>query len=612
MAAPLLSPSLDNFGMTPFGSDEPSVIRFGTRGSRLALEQSRQVLERFHEFYPERATELVVVETQGDLDRISSLQEIGGRGVFTNAIERAVFEGLVEGAIHSAKDVPTALEPTAPLVAIPLRDDPRDALVTRHRTTLSALPPNPVIGSSSRRRAVQIRLLRPDARIVNIRGNVDTRLRKSEADDLDGVVLAAAGLHRLGLADRIDEYFSVEDVVPSPGQGAIAVQSRIDDDASEILATLNDISISGPVGIERAFLAAVGVGCTAAVGALAIPTGEAIRFIAMLSDDAGTQTSRRDVMLKAGDAVEHATDLADQMKHEVDGRHRSIHQGVEAPTEDPWHGARVVVTRPRHLAGQLLEILEQRGVTALAMPLIRIEPLENPASLDAALRGAATGQFDWIVFTSANAVAAVEARLDAMGLDPASFRGLRVAAVGFATASAVTELGFPLTLSGSGSTAADLAREILAQAAPGDRILYPRSQLGRDDLITILERAGLKVVAIDAYRTMSEEHFDPELVAQVKRGEIDAITFSSPSSVQSLTTLVGDAPCILESVPAICAGPITAAAARDAGLFVAATSVNPGPEAMAQAVVDSLSHTSACAARLGSQIDLDQDGIEAL
>ena len=123
-------------------------------------------------------------------------------------------------------------------------------------------------------------------------------------------------------------------------------------------------------------------------------------------------------------------------------------------------------------------------------------------------------------------------------------------------------------------------------------MLYPRSQIGRDDLVLALEGAGHEILAVDAYRTVSEDSLDPRLVDQVKRGEIDAITFSSPSSVQSLTSLVGAAPCVLASVPAICAGPVTAAAARDAGLYVAATSANPGPEAMAQAVFDSLVRTS--------------------
>lgn len=582
---------MDKPGMMPGGSIEASPIQIGTRGSRLAIEQSRLVLARLHEFYPERATELVVVETQGDLDRVSSLQEIGGRGVFTSALERAICDGAIDGAIHSAKDVPTTLDPAVPLLAFPLRDDPRDALVTRHHSTLIALPPNPIIGSSSRRRAVQIRLLRPDARIVSIRGNVDTRLRKSENEDLDGVVLAAAGMHRLGLADRISQYFAPEDLVPSPGQGAIAIQARIDAVAASILASLNDCAISSQVNIERAFLAAVGAGCTAAVGALAVPNGQSFRFLAMLSDEAGVRTTKKEVVLTPGDAMDHVAALALEMKREVDGAPREFFFGAGEVVRPTLQGARVIVTRPRHQAGQLLEILEQRGATAFAMPLIRIEPLENPAPLDGALQDAAAGIFHWIVFTSVNSVAAVAGRMETLGLDPAAFANLRVAAVGSSTASAALAAGFIAPLTGTESSAAALARAIVARADPGERVLYPRSQIGRDELVATLEAAGLSVDAVGAYRTVSEENIDPQLVDQVKRGDIDAITFSSPSSVHTLTTLVGNVPSILGTIPAVCSGPITAAAARDAGLFVAATSLSPDPEAMAQAVADSIGRT---------------------
>ena len=218
---------------------------------------------------PARTVEIRVISTEGDVDKTSPLTEIGGRGVFTNAIEAAILRGEVDAAIHSAKDLPTALHPAVPIVAYPDRDDPRDVLISRHGTTLDLLPPHPVIGTSSRRRDAQILRLRPDARIVNIRGNIDTRLRKAEGPEFDGIVLAAAGIRRMGWQDRISEYFPVERVVPSPGQGAIAIQARAGSDAAAVLETIDDPSVSTPVGIERAFLAAIGAGCTFPVGAYA-------------------------------------------------------------------------------------------------------------------------------------------------------------------------------------------------------------------------------------------------------------------------------------------------------------------------------------------------------
>src|SRR5918997_7220433 len=258
--------------LTPPFPDRP--IRFGTRGSALALAQTNLAADRFRAAHPERVVEVHVISTEGDVDKTSPLTEIGGRGVFTTAIEAAILRGEVDAAIHSAKDLPPALHPAVPIVAYPDRDDPRDVLVSRHGVTLERLPAHPLIGTSSRRREVQILWLRPDARIVNIRGNIDTRLRKAQGPEFDGIVLAAAGIRRMGWHDWISEYFPVERVVPSPGQGAIAIQARAGSDASAVLETIDDVSVSTAVGIERAFLAAVGAGCAYPIGAYAVESEE--------------------------------------------------------------------------------------------------------------------------------------------------------------------------------------------------------------------------------------------------------------------------------------------------------------------------------------------------
>ena len=233
--------------LTPLFPDRP--VRLGTRGSALALAQTNLTADRFRAAHPGRAVEVHVIATEGDVDKTSPLTQIGGRGVFTNAIEAAILRGEVDAAIHSAKDLPSTVHPAVPIVAYPDRDDPRDVLISRHGTTLDLLPPQPVIGTSSRRRDAQILRLRPDARIVNIRGNIDTRLRKAEGPAFDGIVLAAAGIRRMGWQDRISETFSVERMVPSPGQGAIAIQARAGSDAATLLQTIDDPSVSTPVDI---------------------------------------------------------------------------------------------------------------------------------------------------------------------------------------------------------------------------------------------------------------------------------------------------------------------------------------------------------------------------
>ncbi|MCA9877042.1 MAG: hydroxymethylbilane synthase, partial [Thermomicrobiales bacterium] len=179
--------------MTPLPDDTVTPLRLGTRGSALALAQARTVATRVAVRHPEVRTETVGIATQGDIDKVSPLTELGGRGVFTNALERELAHGQIDAAVHSAKDLPSQVSVDLPIVAFPEREDPRDVLVSRHGLALLQLPPHPVVGTSSRRREAQIRRLRPDARIVSLRGNIDTRLRKAFSADYDAIVLAAAG-----------------------------------------------------------------------------------------------------------------------------------------------------------------------------------------------------------------------------------------------------------------------------------------------------------------------------------------------------------------------------------------------------------------------------------
>src|SRR5829696_7341254 len=388
---------------SPF-PDRP--IRFGSRGSALALAQTHLAADRFRAIHPRLAVEVHVISTEGDVDKTSPLTEIGGRGVFTTAIEAAILRGEVDAAIHSAKDVPSALHPAVPIVAYPDRDDPRDVLVSRHGTTLDLLPAHPLIGTSSRRREVQILRLRPDARIVNIRGNIDTRLRKAEGQAFDGIVLAAAGIRRMGWYDRISEYFPVERVVPSPGQGAIAIQARAGSDAAAVLAAIDDPFVSTPVGIERAFLAAIGVGCTFPVGAYATPSDEGYRLVAMLADATGERVAFADERLASGEERDHAAEIAACLQAEIGKtpRARSWHGSNGEREVGALKGARVVVTRPRRQAGPLIAALLRQGAEPVPLPTIRIEPIGDTARLDLAIEESRQRAFDWCVFTSANAV----------------------------------------------------------------------------------------------------------------------------------------------------------------------------------------------------------------
>ncbi|GAB3590327.1 hydroxymethylbilane synthase [Angustibacter peucedani] len=243
-------------------------LRLGTRRSRLALAQSGQVAEAVRAATG-RDVELVEVTTEGDVSR-EHLTQIGGTGVFAAALRRAVLDGHVDLAVHSLKDLPTAPEPGLVVAAVPARSDARDVLVARDGLTLGELPAGAVLGTGSPRRAAQVLALGLGLEVVPVRGNVDTRIGLVAEGTVDGVLLARAGLLRLGRADDATEVLDPLQVLPAPGQGALAVECRADDaELVAALAALDDPDTRAAVTAERALLAALEAGCTAPVGALA-------------------------------------------------------------------------------------------------------------------------------------------------------------------------------------------------------------------------------------------------------------------------------------------------------------------------------------------------------
>jgi len=244
------------------------ILKLGTRGSALALAQATTVAGLLRARHPGLVVHVVTMTTRGDVRRDVPLAALGGRGVFTAEIEHALRAGEVDLAVHSCKDLPSELAADMRLGALLPREDVRDVLVSRDGRGLRALAPGARVGTSSPRRAFQLRAARPDLEILDVRGNVDTRLRKVERGDYDAIVLAAAGLRRLGLADRIVEWLDVGDVLPAVGQGAIAVEVRADDARTlSLVAAMDDAPTRVAVTAERAFLARLGAGCMAPTGA---------------------------------------------------------------------------------------------------------------------------------------------------------------------------------------------------------------------------------------------------------------------------------------------------------------------------------------------------------
>lgn len=272
-----------------------SNVRIGTRGSKLALWQANHLADLLRQKHPGIEIELETIKTTGDrvLDR--PLAEIGGKGLFVKEIEDALLSGRIDLAIHSLKDVPAELPPGLGLVTFLPREDPRDALCVRGRKNLAELPEGAHVGTSSLRRQVQLKRARPDLRISPLRGNVDTRLRKLDDGEYDAIILAAAGLKRLGLDGQIGELVSTETMIPAVGQGILAIEARLEDmETRHLLGPLNDSEASEAARCERALLAGMGGSCWLPMGAHARQAAGGLLLTAFVSSIDGSCFLRHD------------------------------------------------------------------------------------------------------------------------------------------------------------------------------------------------------------------------------------------------------------------------------------------------------------------------------
>ncbi|WP_028845607.1 hydroxymethylbilane synthase [Thermodesulfovibrio thiophilus] len=237
-------------------------IIIGTRGSKLALWQANWIKDKLERLYPDLVIEIEKIKTTGDKITDAPLSRIGGKGLFVKEIEEALFKSRIDIAVHSMKDVPAELPEGLHIAAICERENPRDAIISNNNKSLQELPDGAVLGTSSLRRTVQLKAIRTDFNIKPLRGNVDTRIKKLKNGDFDAIILAMAGIKRMGLENLITEVISEDTMIPAIGQGAIGIETRVDDEfINEIIKPLNHEDTAICVRAERAFLSIMGGGC---------------------------------------------------------------------------------------------------------------------------------------------------------------------------------------------------------------------------------------------------------------------------------------------------------------------------------------------------------------
>lgn len=545
-------------------------VAIGSRGSALALAQARLVHEAFAR--EGQVSRVVVIETEGDR---RAPDTAWGEGAFVAAIERALLAGHVDIAVHSAKDVPTREDSRLRIGAYLPRADPRDALVVRadaKEQRLDDLPPASRVGTDSPRRTGFVLARRPDLEVHPLHGNVDTRLRRLDSGETDALVLASAGLDRLGLGDRIAERLEPSILPPAPGQGAIAVQARSDDARTlALLAKLDDGHTRLAVEVERAFLSASGGGCRSPIGALATIEG---RDIVVLGGYARTDGSETVVARRRGPAAAGSL-LARELAAELD---------AGAGSRGTWRmtAGRVLVTRAAAQADELVSNLRQAGLDVVHVPTIAVDLGSPGGDLDAAVRRLAS--YAWVVITSANGARAI---LDSAVRTMTGLNAPSWAAIGPVTRTVLEHEGIEIAFEPSPSNSATMAAEVPIEA--GDRVLVVRGDLADEDLALALRTRGAEVKDVIGYRTReAPEDSRPLLRRALEEGLFDAVVFTSGSTVRGLVALADAESRPVTSIPAVCIGPETAGEAGRTGFRVVAVSATRDAAGLAAATTAAL------------------------
>ena len=296
---------------------QTTTLKIGTRGSPLALAQAGETRARLMAAHalPETAFSIEVISTSGDRIQDRPLSEVGGKGLFTKEIEEALLSGRIDIAVHSSKDMATRLPDGLELSAFLEREDPRDAFVGRASASIASLPLGATVGSSSLRRQAQVLRLRPDLKVVMFRGNVQTRLRKLDEGVADGTILALAGLKRLGMQHIATDVMSVEMFPPAPGQGAIAIETRIGDTRiRDLVAAIHHAPTGHALACERAFLAALDGSCRMPLAGYAAIDGDSLSFSGSVLSPDGSQFYQASGSGKAADAVEVGLAAAEKVR----------------------------------------------------------------------------------------------------------------------------------------------------------------------------------------------------------------------------------------------------------------------------------------------------------
>jgi hydroxymethylbilane synthase len=505
------------------------MLKIATRESELALWQARHVQDLLQRKLDAPST-LVPITTKGDIDLTTPLNSLDGRGFFTKELENALLDGRADVAVHSLKDLPTIDVPGLRVSAVLSRADRRECLLVRpealdpDRTPLP-LKPGSRLGTSSARRRCQVLLMAPDMELKEIRGNVNTRVRKLREGEYDAILLARAGIERIDLDISGLEMIKLplDVMLPAPGQAALAIETRSDDaEVESRIELLDDVQVRREIEAERGLLRRFAGGCSLPMGAYA-ECDDKVKLTAIYAAIAPDGQVRGFHSCR----TEATSDAAAQSVF-ADLLTQKTRWAEEVRALD---GVSIVVTRPPDSVEDLTAAVARMGGTLQAVPTLAFEPSGDLKQTKTVLESLSS--YDWILFTSRNAVFYFVDQLMARRQRPVD---IKIGAVGNATANALEESGWPVHLTNQGGTGAAFADTFLAEVGSGGRVLWPTAEVHRDELPNLLDSAGVTIETLVVYRATvppAEVRVHPD---QVKA---DWILVTSPQAGKNLVELYG-------------------------------------------------------------------------
>lgn len=529
-------------------------IRIGSRGSDLALWQARHVQGLLREKAGVES-DITIIHTKGDNLQNVSFNQIEGKGFFTKEIEEALLAGQIDLAVHSLKDLPTEMTPGLEVAAFSDREDPRDILLIHTNAVDESLNPPMIrgarVGTSSNRRKKQIVNLRPDVQVVEVRGNVPTRLRKLAGHEFDALIMAHAGLKRLDLdlTPFRAVIFDPTRFIPNPAQGILGLQIRSGDIATaEAVRRLNVDRSEAIVRAERGLLARMQGGCQLALGAYAFEEKGIYRYFAFWDELNG----------RPSHAFSGESSDPDRLAISAFYAFMKAARRLENTT--------VLLTRPEHQADEWKTALEAFGANVVSFPAIRIVPEINQTDMANVVKE--LSQWDWILFTSSNSVDIFMSQLDSHKAGIATTT--RVAAIGKSTEAALMARSLKVEFVPSKSNAKDFAEEWLDQTTPSGNVLIPCAHKADDVLEKCLSKQGLRVRRLNLYHTqMPEKHDLPPM-----DGDPDYLIFASPSAFEYFLQMTA----LPKTTKIVSIGPKTSERIRASGVAVFAEASEPSIE----------------------------------